>query len=377
MKMITFLNLMNDEIKYEDLYTSNLKFLEEFKNEFSDVLESGKFILGKNVSNFEKEFANYCNSKYCVGVGSGLDALYIALKILNISVGSEVIVPSNTYIATILSVINNGLNPVLVEPDIGTYNIDPEKITEKISSKTKAIIVVHLYGKCCEMDKIIDIAGNFNLKIIEDCAQAHGAALDGKKTGTFGDFGAFSFYPTKNLGALGDAGAITTDSVEYYEKSKVIRNYGSKTKYKNDLVGLNSRLDEVQAAFLRVKLKSLDNINEHKRKLAEIYFKNLSDYFVKPVVDSRYYDVYHIYNIRTIRRDDLKAFLLKNGICTDIHYPIPPNMQAAMKGIIDKQRTPIAQEIHDTTLSLPVSFGHTEEQILQICEVMNRFASNQ
>jgi len=368
---------MNEEIKYEDLYKSNLEFIEEFKNEFSGVLESGRFILGQNVSEFEKEFAAYCGSKYCVGVASGLDALYIALKIFDFPAGSEVIVPSNTYIATILSIINNGLNPVLVEPDIRTCNINPEKITEKISSKTKAIMVVHLYGKCCEMDKIADIAGNFNLKIIEDCAQAHGASFDGKKAGTLGNFGAFSFYPTKNLGALGDAGAITTDSEEYYERSRTIRNYGSKVKYKNDLVGINSRLDEIQAAFLRIKLKHLDEINKHKRKLAEIYLKNLSDYFIKPVVDDRYYDVYHIYNIRTSRRDELRAFLQKDRIFTDIHYPVPPNMQIAMKGIIDKQQTPVAKEIHDTTLSLPVSYGHTDEQIFRVCEVMNRFASRQ
>lgn len=368
---------MNREILYENLYKSNLEFFDDYKNEFSKVLDSGWFILGKNVSLFEKEFANYCGSKYCVGLASGLDALSIALQNFNFKKESEIIVPSNTYIATILSIINNGLQPILVEPDIRTYNIDPKNVVEKITSKTKAIMVVHLYGKCCEMDKIMEIADSKNLKVIEDCAQAHGASFNGERAGTFGDFGAFSFYPTKNLGALGDAGALTTNNEEFFLKSKTIRNYGSSTKYKNDLVGVNSRLDELHAAFLRVKLKYLDKITEHKRRLANIYFDNLSDYYVKPVVDERFYDVYHIFNIRTSERDHLKAYLLENKIHTEIHYPIPPNMQTAMKGIIDNQPTPLAKEIHDTTLSLPISYGNTGEEIFKVCEVMNNFASKQ
>ena len=371
------MNLMNSEIQYENLYKSNLEFFDEYKKELSKVLDSGWFILGENVKKFEEEFSNFCGSKYCVGLASGLDALSIALQSFNLEKGSEIIVPSNTYIATILSIINNGLKPILVEPDIRTYNIDPLKIEEKISPKTRAILVVHLYGKCCEMDRILEISNAHNLKVIEDCAQAHGAQFLYKKAGTFGDIGAYSFYPTKNLGALGDAGALITDSEIIDKKSRTIRNYGSITKYKNELIGMNSRLDEIQASFLRIKLKHLKKITKHKRDLAGIYFDNLSDFYIKPVVDDKFYDVYHIYNIRTIKRDQLKAYLLDNKIHTEVHYPIPPNRQVAMKGYINDQLTPIAQEIHDTTLSLPISYGTTTEEIFRVSEVMNRFAEKQ
>jgi dTDP-4-amino-4,6-dideoxygalactose transaminase len=366
---------MNNEILYENLNKSNLEFLEDYKKKFAEVLDSGWFILGTNVKKFEEEFSAYCGSGYCAGLASGLDALSIALQVLNFQKGSEIIVPSNTYIATILSIINNGLKPILVEPDILTYNIDPDRISEKVTSRTRAIMVVHLYGKCCEMDRILEIASAYNLKVIEDCAQAHGATFRNRMAGTFGDFGAYSFYPTKNLGALGDAGALITDYEDYYDTAKIIRNYGSRVKYKNDLVGVNSRLDEIQAAFLRVKLKHLINITEHKRRLAKIYFENLNDTFIKPVLDDRYYDVFHIYNIRTPERDRLKAYLLDNGIYSEIHYPIPPYLQKAMKGIIDDQVSPIAKEIHDTTLSLPISYGNTEDEIYRVCEVMNQFAT--
>ncbi len=368
--------LMNSVIQYESLYKSNLDFFEDYKKEFSKVLESGWFVLGNNVKQFEEEFSNYCGSKYCAGLASGLDALSLALQNFSFNKGDEIIVPSNTYIATILSIINNGLLPVLVEPDLKTYNIDPEKIEEKISKKTRAIMIVHLYGKCCPMDKIMEIAALNNLKVIEDCAQAHGASFDGKIAGTFGEFGAYSFYPTKNLGALGDAGALITDSEELYLRTKTLRNYGSTIKYKNDLVGVNSRLDEVQAAFLRVKLRHIGKITAHKIKLANIYFENLSDDYIKPVRDERYFDVYHIFNVRTTNRDRLKAYLLENSIHSEIHYPIPPNEQPAMKGIIDNQKTPISKEIHETTLSLPISYGNTEEEIYRVCEVMNKFISN-
>jgi dTDP-4-amino-4,6-dideoxygalactose transaminase len=374
--MTTSSNPMESEIYYENLFRSNLDFMEEFKKEFSGVLESGWFVLGNNVKKFEEEFSSFCGSKYCVGLASGLDALNLSLRNLNFQPGTEVLVPSNTYIATILSIVNNGLKPVLVEPDISTYNIDPAKIEEKITHRTRAIMVVHLYGKCCEMDKIMQISIAKGLNVIEDCAQAHGASLDEKKAGTFGEFGAYSFYPTKNLGALGDAGALITNSEEVYSETRMLRNYGSNVKYNNEVIGINSRLDELQAAFLRVKLRHLNKISEHKRSLAKIYFENLNDYYIKPVVDNRFYDVFHIYNIRTRNRDKLRTFLLENRIHTDIHYPIPPNRQIAMKGILDDQPTPIAQEIHDTTLSLPISFGNTENEIYRVCEVMNRYAVN-
>lgn len=360
-------------IEYENLAKLNKPFFEEYEKAFKETLESGWYILGNKVQTFEKEFATYCETKHCVGLANGLDALMLALKAYNFEKGTEVIVPSNTYIATILSIVQNGLTPVLVEPDITTYNIDSKKIEEKITSKTRAIMVVHLYGKMCEMDSINSIAKKNNLKVIEDCAQSHGAKYKNKKAGNWGDFGAFSFYPTKNLGALADAGATTTNDDQLCEAIKTLRNYGSKQKYYNEVVGYNSRLDEVQAAFLSVKLKALDKINEHKRKLADLYLKNLKSDFIKPVVHPDYFDVYHIFNIRHSKRDALKEFLLKNEIKTDIHYPVAPNKQKAMMGILDKQSTPIAEEIHQTTLSLPVSYYHTEQDILKVIETMNKF----
>ncbi len=365
----------NFTIEYENLYKSNELFMDEYKRAFEEVLLSGWFILGKNVQAFENEFATYCNSKYCIGVASGLDALTMSLHSLDIPKGSEVIVPSNTYIATILSIVHLGLKPILVEPDINTYNIDAHKIEEKITSKTKAIMVVHLYGKCCEMDTIKSLADTYNLHIIEDCAQAQGAKFKGQVAGSFGDFGAHSFYPTKNLGALGDSGAITTNQENYAKRLKRLRNYGSDIKYENEEIGFNSRLHEVQAAMLRIKLKNLDTITTHKRKLANIYHTNLKEVFIKPIIDENYFDVYHIYNIRHKNRDILRGYLLENGIKTEIHYPIAPNRQKAMKGILSHFETPIAEEIHQTTLSLPISFGTTEDEVHRVCEVMNKFQS--
>jgi len=371
---IIFINLTKFiMIEYENLGKLNKTFFQEFKVAFKQTLESGWYILGNKVQSFEKEFSAYCNVEHCVGVANGLDALVLALRAFNFENGSEVIVPSNTYIATILSIVHNGLKPVLVEPDINTYNINPNKIEEKITSKTRAIMVVHLYGKMCDMETINSIAKKHNLKVIEDCAQAHGASLKNKKAGNWGDIGAFSFYPTKNLGAIADAGAVTTNNSEIAEKIKTLRNYGSKVKYYNELVGFNSRLDEIQAAFLSVKLKYLDKINEHKIRLANLYLQNLKSDFIKPVVYSDYFDVYHIFNIRHAKRNELKDYLLKNDIKTEIHYPVAPNKQIAMIGVIDKQPTPIAEEIHQTTLSLPVSYYHTEQDILKVIEVMNKF----
>ena len=370
---IIFMKLMHETIFYESLKATNKPFIEEYKRIFAEILDSGWFILGNNVSSFENEFSEYLGADHCVGVASGLDALVIALQVCKFPKGSEVLVPSNTYIATILSIVNQGLVPVLVEPDIRTYNIDPGGIEAKITTKTRAIMPVHLYGKCCDMDQIMEIARRHNMRVIEDCAQSHGASLNGKKTGTFGDFGAFSFYPTKNLGALGDGGALCMKNEEDYETAKTIRNYGSKKRYYNELIGVNSRLDEIQAGFLRIKLNHLDQINEHKRKLAAIYFEQLNDECIKPVIEPGFFDVFHIYNIRTEQRDELKTFLLENNIHCDIHYPVSPNKQIAMKGILDHIKTPISEEIHKTTLSLPVSYGHTADDIYRVCEVINKF----
>lgn len=360
-------------IDYENLAKLNHSFFNDYKKAFEQTLESGWFILGNKVQQFEKEYAEYCGSKYSIGVANGLDALILSLKAFNFEKGSEVIVPSNTYIATILSILHCGCTPVLVEPDINTYNINPALIEGKITSKTKAIMVVHLYGKVCEMDKITGIAKKNRLKVIEDCAQSHGAKYKDTLSGNFGDFGAHSFYPTKNLGALADAGAITCSDDQLNEKVRMLRNYGSTVKYYNDEIGYNSRLDEMQAAFLSIKLKHLDAINDHKRKLAQIYQMGLSDGFIKPVTDKNYYDVYHIYCVRHPERDKLKEYLFSNNIKTEIHYPVAPNKQKAMKGILDHIETPIADEIHRTTLSLPISFFHSTYDIEKVVEVMNRF----
>ena len=360
-------------IDYENLGQLNKPFFEEYKTSFEETLNSGWYILGKNVKQFEEEFASYHQSKYCVGVTSGLDALILSLRAFNFEKDSEIIVPSNTYIATILSILHCGLKPILVEPDIKTYNIDPQKIEEKITPKTKALMIVHLYGKPCDMKPIMAIKEKYRLALIEDCAQSHGAKYFGKLTGKFGEFGAFSFYPTKNLGALGDAGAVLTDDAVLAQSIKRLRNYGSDEKYYNEIVGYNSRLHEMQAGFLSIKLKHLDEINAHKRKLAQIYFDNLKDDFIKPVVEDNVFDVFHIFNVRHPKRDALKEYLLKNEIKTEIHYPVPPHKQKAMAGVILEKDFPISEEIHSTTLSLPISFYHSENEIYKVVEVMNKF----
>jgi dTDP-4-amino-4,6-dideoxygalactose transaminase len=365
--------MKNTTIDYENLQKLNAPFFEEYTKSFDNVLKSGWYILGQSVKNFEEEFATYNNAKHCIGLASGLDAITLSLAAFNFDKGSEVIAPSNTYIATILSILQNNLKPVLVEPDINTYNIDPKKIEASITSKTKAIVVVHLYGKSCDMEPIVALCKKYDLKLVEDCAQSHGATFKGIKTGTFGEFGAFSFYPTKNLGALGDAGAIVCNDTDLDKKIRRLRNYGSDVKYYNEVVGYNSRLDEMQAAFLSIKLRKLDDINTHKRKLASIYLKELKTDFIKPVVHTDYVDVYHIFNIRHQKRDELKEYLLKNDIKTEVHYPVSPSKQKALQDLLDQYEFPISEEIHRTTLSLPISYFHTEEDVKRVVEVMNKF----
>lgn len=359
-------------IPYEDLKRVNAPFFLELRESFEHVLESGWYILGERVDTFEREFAAYTGATCCVGVASGLDALILSLEAFGFRAGSEVIVPSNTYIATILAIVRAGLVPVLVEPDIVTYTIDPLRIEEKVSKKTVAIIVVHLYGKPCEMGTIMEIARRWNLKVIEDCAQSHGATVDGKMTGTFGDFGAFSFYPTKNLGALGDAGGIITNDPDLGDRVRTLRNYGSRIKYHNELIGMNSRLDELQAAFLSVKLRHLDRITEHKRRLAGLYQCLLDDRFIKPVHKDGVGDVWHIYPIRHPERDRLRNYLRDAGVGTEIHYPVPPHRQRSLSGIISGDY-PISEEIHRTILSIPISLCHTEDEIRQVADLINRF----
>ncbi len=360
-------------IEYENLALLNAPFFEEYTKSFDKVLKSGWYILGQSVKQFEEEFATYNKAPHCIGVASGLDAITFSIAAFDFEKGSEIIVPSNTYIATILSVMQNGMKPVLVEPNIETYNIDPKQIEASITNKTKAIVVVHLYGKACDMDPIMALCKKYNLKLIEDCAQSHGATYKGKHTGTFGEFGAFSFYPTKNLGALGDAGAVVCNDDGLSKIIKRLRNYGSDVKYYNEIVGYNSRLDELQAAFLSIKLKKLDAINQHKRDLANIYLNNLKSDFIKPKVDKDYFDVYHIFSIRHEKRNELKEYLFRNDIKTEIHYPVSPSKQNALKGMLDEYDFPISEKIHETTLSLPISYFHTQTDIIRVVEVMNKF----
>lgn len=371
MKKIIFSRSM---IEYENSFKANQPFINEYREAFNNVLKSGWFILGENVAEFEKEFAAYNHVKYCAGVASGLDALIISILTLDLPPASEIIVPSNTYIATILAILQTGHKPVLVEPSIATYNIDPELIENSITSKTKAVLVVHLYGKMCDMDPITGICKEHGLYLIEDCAQAHGAEYKGKKAGSFGDIAAFSFYPTKNLGCLGDGGAIVTDNKDLDRKVRLIRNYGSEKKYYNEVIGMNSRLDEIQASFLRIKLRHLDEINSHKRKLAQIYLTTIDNRFIKPVVLTGLLDVYHIFNIRHRSRDDLKNYLLNHGIKTDIHYPVPPHRQNALKSL-SIANLPLSDEIHATTLSLPISFFHSTGEIIRVAETINAFGA--
>ncbi len=360
-------------IPYEDLKAVNAPFFTELEHQFREVLHNGWYILGSRVKAFESEFAHYCAVPHAIGLASGLDALVLALDALQLPPDSEIILPANTYVATILAAIKLGFTPVLVEPDIHTYNMDPDKIEAAITPKTKAIIPVHLYGKPCEMDRITQIAKTHNLAMIEDCAQAHGATFKGKMVGTFGEFGAYSFYPTKNLGALGDAGALITPSPELAERIATLRNYGSKQKYYNALVGYNSRLDEIQAAFLSLKLTHLDQITSHKRSLAALYDAHLNETVIKPVRHPDCQDVHHIYNIRHPRRDALKTYLEGQGIKTEIHYPVAPHHQVALKTVFEGQSFPISEEIHATTLSLPISFGHSTDDIHQVIAAVNQF----
>jgi dTDP-4-amino-4,6-dideoxygalactose transaminase len=360
-------------IEYENLKLLNESFKEEFDEAYKRVSTSGRYILGNEVLNFEKQFAEFLGVGFCVGVASGLDALLLAIKVLDLKRGSEILVPSNTYIATIIAILNAGFKPVLVEPNIATYNIEVAEIEKSISKNTAAILVVHLYGQCCKMDDIVELAKENNLRIIEDCAQAHGAKYKNMLAGTFGDVAAWSFYPTKNLGAMGDAGAVTCNKESYKNRLQVLRNYGSEKKYYNQEIGINSRLDELQAAFLLVKLKHLNKINDHKNELATIYNEKLNSNIIKPIVMDDFFNVYHIYNIRTPKRDDLKLYLEQNGIVTEIHYPVAPNKQEALKKLFSGINTPIAEEIHNTTLSLPISYFHSVKDAEWVSAVLNRF----
>jgi dTDP-4-amino-4,6-dideoxygalactose transaminase len=359
-------------IDYENLGLLNRPFEAEYRQAFERFLAGGWYVLGQGVKDFENEYSVYTGCRHTVGVANGLDALNLALQALQLPPGSDILVPSNTYIASILGILQAGLRPVLVEPDLGTYNLDPGRLPAALTPRTTAILVVHLYGKLCAMDPILAFARQHGLKVVEDCAQAHGAHFRGRKAGTWGDVNGHSFYPTKNLGALGDAGAVTSDDDVLADRVRTLRNYGSKVKYHNEIVGTNSRLDELQAVFLSIKLRRLDEINAHKRRLAAIYHAEIPASFVKPIVDPDYFDVYHIYNLRHPERDRLRTFLLDRGIKTEVHYPIAPRSQKAMEGILDGDY-PIAEEIHRTTLSLPISYCHTEAEVSAVCRALREF----
>lgn len=341
-----------------------------------NVFDSKFYILGEHVKKFEEEYAAFNNTKYCVGVANGLDALYIALKISGVGPGDEVIVPSNTYIATWLAVSQAGATIVPVEPSDTTYNIDPQKIESAITAKTKAIMPVHLYGQACEMDVIMNIAQRNNLLIIEDNAQAHGASFNGRLTGNFGIANGTSFYPGKNLGAIGDAGAITLNNESLAEKARTFRNYGSHKKYYNEVIGINSRLDEMQAAILIVKLPSLMQWTNSRIQVAALYNYYLSQIhqLQLPAVAPGATHVNHIYLIRTNQRDALQKYLSDKGIGTFIHYPVPPHLQNAYKHLGYKRGDfPIAESISDTCLSLPIWPGLTEKEIIYIYEAIKAF----
>ncbi len=361
--------MQNDLKRQHDIYG------EEYNRKAVEVLNSGWYILGNEVKEFEKEFAEYTESKYCVGVASGLDALQIAFRVLGVGKGDEVIVCSNSYIACVMGITMNDGTPVFVEPD--EYdNLDADKIEEKITDKTKAILAVHLYGQSCDMDKIMEVAKKHGLKVVEDCAQSHGTTWKGRKNGSIGDIGCWSFYPTKNLGAFGDGGALTTNNEAYAEEFRVIRNYGAKkTHYDNEIVGMNSRLDELQAGMLRVKLSHLNDLNKERQEIARRYDEGIKNPLIRPLQTRPGSNaVYHQYVIHCEKRDELMNFLKENDIGTIIHYPIPPHLQQAYRGLgLKEGDLPIAERYAKEVLSLPIFNGMTIEEQEYVIEKLNSF----
>lgn len=349
----------------------------ELEDAFRRVLDSGRFIQGGELAAFEQEFADYCGSEHCVGVGNGLDALHLILRAYGVGAGDEVIVPAATFIATWLAVTYSGATPVPVEPDERTYNIDPERIEAAITPRTRAILVVHLYGQPADMDPIIAVARRHGLKVIEDAAQAHGARYKGRRVGALGDAAGFSFYPVKNLGALGDGGAVTTNDPQIADRVRVLGNYGSKTKYVNEVKGYNSRLDELQAALLRVKLKRLDGWSEHRKALARAYREHLAGGDVGlPFVPDWADPAWHLFVVRSRRRDALHAHLEERGIGTLIHYPTPPHRQPAYADLgLAAGALPLTERIHSEVLSLPMGPGLPLAQAAEVARAVHGFAS--
>lgn len=364
-------------IKYLNLYKINQQHRKELDNSIKKVVDSGYYLFGEELKNFENNFAKYIGTKYCVGTANGLDALRLIIKAYkelgDFKDNDEIIVPANTYIASILSITDNNLIPVLVEPDINTYNIDPDLIEKRINKKTKAIMVVHLYGQVVKMNKIWELTKKYKLKIIEDSAQAHGCKYKNKMAGNLGDASGFSFYPGKNLGCLGDGGAVTTNNKELAETIRALGNYGSKEKYINIYKGLNSRLDEIQAAVLNVKIKYLDKENQKRRSVAKYYLENIKNpkITLPTITDFKGHNFY-VFVIRTKNRNELQNYLIKNGIGSLVHYPIPPHKQLAYKEW-NQLSFPITEKIHNEILSIPINSVLTKKEIRKIIKILNKF----
>lgn len=364
------------EIPFATFKRMHNEIREQLDEAYKKVMDKSVFIQGEECKKFEEEYASYCGTDYCVGVGTGLDAIYLILKALDIKKGDEVIVPSNTYIATALAVSYTGATPIFVEPEIETYNINPALIENKINKNTKAIIAVHLQGRPADMDAINNIARKNELFLIEDCAQAHGAKYKGKKVGTLSDAAAWSFYPGKNLGAFGDGGCVTTNNKEIADKVRALGNYGSDYKYHHIYQGTNSRLDELQAALLRVKLPNLDRWNDNRKRIANRYLSEITNDLIKlPLHISEDYDhIYHVFAIRCDKRDELEKYLNDKGIGTVKHYPIPMHLQKAYEELeIPEGALPIAEEISKTVLSIPMYYGMTDEEIDYVINTINNF----
>ncbi|UTA66237.1 DegT/DnrJ/EryC1/StrS aminotransferase family protein [Emticicia sp. 21SJ11W-3] len=367
------MNTRTNFIPFLDLKRINKPYETPIIEILTKKVSSGWYILGDEVNHFEKSFAEYCGTKHCIGVANGLDALALLLKASDFPKGSEVIVPSNTYIATILAVSMVGLVPVLVEPDLNTYLIDPQKIEEKITSKTQAILTVHLYGKCCNMNAINAIAQKYNLKVFEDTAQAHGASYEGQKAGNLSHGAGFSFYPTKNLGAMGDAGAVTTNDDELAGGIRALRNYGSAEKYIFNEQGINSRLDEVQAAILNIKLPVLELVNERRRQIAQRYLSEISNpEIILPSAESVSSDAWHLFVVRLKDRARFREYLRENLIGSDMHYPVAPHKQLAYKEW-NADSYPISELLHNEVLSLPLNQTLTDEEVSYIIEKINHY----
>ena len=365
-------------IHFLNLKKLNQPFEVAFQKKMKQFLEVGWYILGDEVKQFETDFATYCGTKHCIGVGNGLDALVLIFKAYihlgKLQKGDEVIVPANTYIASILAVLQADLVPVLVEPRLETFNINPDEIEAKITSKTKAVLPVHLYGQLCEMKAINEIAKKHNLLVIEDAAQAHGSQFsENEKAGNLSHAGAFSFYPGKNLGALGDAGGITTNDDELANVLFSMRNYGSKVKYENEIIGFNSRLDELQAAFLNIKLKQLDSENEFRRSMAKRYLSEIkNDKIIMPTWDLSQNHIFHLFVVRTSNRLELQNYLKENRVETMIHYPIPPHKQKALANW-NQLSFPVTEKIHDEVLSIPLNSGLKASEIQHIITTLNNY----